>query len=57
MSSMQHEGRMKMDAPAEKTGTGKAYYTCVMHPKVHQDKPGACPICGMTLVKKEGDKP
>jgi membrane fusion protein, copper/silver efflux system len=27
------------------------YYTCVMHPQVHSDKPGSCPICGMTLVK------
>jgi len=28
------------------------YYTCPMHPSVHSDRPGACPICGMTLVKK-----
>jgi membrane fusion protein, copper/silver efflux system len=28
------------------------YYTCPMHPSVISDKPGACPICGMTLVKK-----
>ncbi|MBK0379232.1 efflux RND transporter periplasmic adaptor subunit [Mucilaginibacter segetis] len=28
------------------------YYTCSMHPQVHEDKPGNCPICGMTLVKK-----
>jgi Cu(I)/Ag(I) efflux system membrane fusion protein len=26
------------------------YYTCTMHPFIHQDKPGNCPICGMTLV-------
>ena len=33
----------------------KSYWTCVMHPQVRQDKPGKCPICGMTLVeKKEG---
>jgi Cu2+-exporting ATPase len=25
-------------------------YTCLMHPQVVQDKPGNCPICGMTLV-------
>jgi Cu(I)/Ag(I) efflux system membrane fusion protein len=25
-------------------------YTCSMHPSVHQDKPGKCPICGMELV-------
>ncbi|HVW96182.1 MAG TPA: HlyD family efflux transporter periplasmic adaptor subunit [Mucilaginibacter sp.] len=27
-------------------------YTCPMHPQVHEDHPGSCPICGMTLVKK-----
>ncbi|MBF4491555.1 efflux RND transporter periplasmic adaptor subunit [Flavobacterium sp. MR2016-29] len=27
-------------------------YTCSMHPEVIRDKPGSCPICGMTLVKK-----
>jgi Cu(I)/Ag(I) efflux system membrane fusion protein len=31
------------------------HYTCSMHPSVHQNAPGACPICGMALVpvKKE----
>jgi len=24
-------------------------YTCPMHPQIRQDKPGNCPICGMTL--------
>lgn len=27
-------------------------YTCSMHPEISRDKPGNCPICGMTLVKK-----
>jgi Cu(I)/Ag(I) efflux system membrane fusion protein len=27
------------------------YYTCPMHPWIRSDKPGACPICHMTLVK------
>ena len=31
----------------------EVYYTCTMHPEVHKDKPGECPKCGMTLVKKE----
>jgi Cu(I)/Ag(I) efflux system membrane fusion protein len=26
------------------------YYTCTMHPSVHQEPPGKCPICGMELV-------
>lgn len=25
-------------------------YTCVMHHQIRRDKPGDCPICGMTLV-------
>lgn len=31
---------------------GKVYYTCAMHPQVHLDEPGNCPICGMQLIKK-----
>ncbi len=33
------------------------YFTCPMHPQIHADKPGKCPICGMTLIKKEGAAP
>jgi hypothetical protein len=39
--------------PKSKTDTAtKAVYTCPMHPEVISDKPGKCPKCGMTLVKK-----
>ncbi|MBB6126682.1 efflux RND transporter periplasmic adaptor subunit [Mucilaginibacter lappiensis] len=31
----------------------KAYYTCSMHPQIHEDHPGNCPICGMKLIKVE----
>jgi Cu(I)/Ag(I) efflux system membrane fusion protein len=30
-------------------------YTCSMHPQIIKDKPGNCPICGMTLIKKVTD--
>ena len=36
--------------------TSKYIYTCTMHPEVMTDKPGKCPKCGMTLVKKKVDK-
>ncbi len=26
------------------------YYTCSMHPQVHEEHPGNCPICGMNLI-------
>ena len=29
------------------------YYTCSMHPQVHEDHDGNCPICGMKLIKVE----
>jgi len=38
----------------KKSGTGKPsdvdYYTCTMHPSVHEKEPGKCPICSMDLV-------
>jgi Cu(I)/Ag(I) efflux system membrane fusion protein len=32
---------------------GKVYYTCSMHPQIHEDHPGNCPICRMKLIKVE----
>lgn len=26
------------------------YYTCSIHPQVHEEHPGDCPICGMKLI-------
>ena len=43
--------------PDSKSDTSAKYvYTCTMHPEVITDKPGKCPKCGMTLVKKKADK-
>jgi hypothetical protein len=39
-----------------KTGAAAEYYTCTMHPQVHQAKPGKCPICGMSLVFHKAEK-
>ncbi len=39
----------KSDVPA-KMERKVDYYTCSMHPQIHADKPGDCPICGMTLI-------
>ncbi len=32
-----------------------AYWTCPMHPEVHEHGPGACPICGMALQAVAGE--
>ena len=64
MQGMHHstsgiEGMQHEKTGATKTGSGeqrrssKIYFTCPMHPEIHQDKPGNCPICGMMLIKKE----
>ena len=47
--------------PAAPASQG-AIYTCPMHPEVRQDRPGACPKCGMALEPElpsvdEGDSP
>jgi len=36
-------------ADANTTAESGSEYTCPMHPEVVQDRPGACPICGMDL--------
>jgi len=37
-------------APGSGSAGDPAYYTCSMHPQVHLDHPGHCPICAMPLV-------
>ena len=44
------KGSIKKETPAQQQT--KVIYTCVMHPEIQKDKPGNCPKCGMTLIKK-----
>ena len=37
---------------AKQDEQAQVLYTCAMHPFIIKDKPGSCPICGMTLIKK-----
>lgn len=41
----------------KKANTAKVQYTCPMDTDVLSDKPGKCPKCGMTLVKKAAKAP
>ena len=43
-------GQNKRVADTSKQDT--AIYTCTMHPEIQSKQPGACPKCGMDLVKK-----
>lgn len=47
--------RSKNEAGSQTAEVEKAkdIYYCPMHPTVVSDHPGNCPICGMTLVKRE----
>jgi CopA family copper-resistance protein len=40
-------------ANAQNKTPSPTFYTCVMHPQIHVNKPGDCPICGMTLIKEK----
>src|SRR5215217_2343564 len=40
----------------EKKAAQDFYYTCVMHPEIHEAKPGDCPKCGMELIKVKSKK-
>ena len=39
--------------PDDTCAIGPVAYTCPMHPEVRQDRPGACPKCGMALEPVE----
>ena len=47
----------ELEKKTEETKPHAFYFTCIMHLEIHQDQPGKCPKCGMTLVKKEGVPP
>lgn len=46
-------GRKKQPSETQAIVKNNFYYTCSMHPQVHEGRPGNCPICGMKLIKVE----
>lgn len=51
--STPHEGHEESAAPSASL---EGHYHCPMHPAYTSDKPGDCPICGMSLVPIESDQ-
>lgn len=49
-------GQQSSVADSTAVVSSESYYTCPMHPFVRSDRPGACPVCGMALVKKTGSE-
>lgn len=45
--------RQVTERPHQTAAVEKHDYYCPMHPHIHSDKPGTCPICGMNLVEKK----
>jgi hypothetical protein len=45
-------GMSEMSKEVAVPAAAETYYTCPMHAQIKEGKPGNCPICGMTLVKK-----
>jgi Cu+-exporting ATPase len=48
-STTRHAHHAATAPPDRQAPTPGTVYTCPMHPEVRQDRPGACPICGMAL--------
>jgi Cu(I)/Ag(I) efflux system membrane fusion protein len=44
--------RSEQHVPTRESADSRLFYTCPMHPQVHRDHAGTCPICGMQLVAK-----
>ena len=38
-----------LDNSAKPAGDAPSVWTCPMHPEIRRERPGVCPICGMTL--------
>jgi RND family efflux transporter MFP subunit len=56
MPGMEMAPQSQAPPPAGEKARGKTLYYCSMHPNYISDKPGECPICGMTLRPIKGEE-
>ncbi|MDZ7374295.1 MAG: efflux RND transporter periplasmic adaptor subunit [candidate division KSB1 bacterium] len=54
---LHHEHEPQAEPPVSPKPGEKTVYHCPMHPEYTSDKPGNCPICGMTLVPVRKEAP
>jgi hypothetical protein len=55
IKAVDQKGVKKSSADTSKVSEA-GYWTCPMHPEIHQAAAGQCPICGMNLEFKKGEK-
>src|SRR5574341_60437 len=48
-----HEGHGEAKPIEENAASAPGAYACPIHPKAKSDKPGACGVCGMSLVRNK----
>src|SRR5262245_37742605 len=47
-----HENDTTSAAVSTNDAGAQLFYSCPMHPQIHEQHPGNCPICGMKLVER-----
>lgn len=52
-----HLNESPSEIPAGESGTKILFWTCSMHPQIHQPNPGQCPICAMDLIPVTDETP
>ena len=59
--SMKQEEQSEIESNQEhqkmNMGSSNPYWTCPMHPQIHSDHSGECPICNMKLILEKSPKP
>ncbi len=52
MKVYKHNNKENIYCESDSCELGNVFYTCPMHPEIHQNHPGNCPKCGMALEKE-----